>query len=289
MDAAVEFWRRSRAGHTSRVTKGEIPVRTSVMLRLCGVVLALIALAPGVRADGPSRVIVSVKEQKLMLMSNGERIATYPVSTSKFGLGDNWGRMTTPLGFLQVAEKIGDHAPVGAVFRNRRFTGEILQPNAPGRDPVITRIIWLKGLEAGNAHAFSRCIYIHGTPEERTIGRPASYGCIRMKSRDVAELYAQLPVGALVEIVPDKLPSIPKAPKGAVFSLNQPKAEPKVEMATVAVAPEPAAEAEKTEKPADKAEKPAEKPAKTAEKSEAKPPGDVRKKLKQQPHFGRSA
>jgi hypothetical protein len=251
------------------------------MLRLAAVVVALIALAPALRADGPSRVIVSVKDQKLMLMSNGERIATYPISTSKFGLGDAWGRMTTPLGFLQVAEKIGDHAPVGAVFRNRRFTGEILQPNAPGRDPVITRIIWLKGLEAGNAHAFSRCIYIHGTPEERTIGRPASYGCIRMKSRDVTELYAQLPVGALVEIVPDRLPNIPKAPKGAGFSLNPPKPEPKVEMATVAVAEQPEAPAEKAAKPEQKTEKPAEK----AEK----PARTVRKNLKQQPHFGRSA
>jgi len=254
------------------------------MLRFAVVALALIALAPGVRADGPSRVIVSVKEQKLMLMSNGERIAIYPISTSKFGVGDDWGHMTTPLGFLQVAEKIGDHAPVGAVFRNRRFTGEILKPNAPGRDPVITRIIWLKGLEAGNAHAFSRCIYIHGTPEERTIGRPASYGCIRMKSHDVAELYAQLPVGALVEIVPDKLPSIPKAAKGAVFTLEKPKPEPKVELATVGVSEQseaPADKTEKPEKPAVKAEKPAEKPA-------AKP-RTVRKTLKEQPHFGRSA
>ena len=273
MDAAMESWRRSRAGHTSRVTKGEISVRMPDMLRLAAVALALIALAPGVRAEGPSRVIVSVKEQKLLLMSNGERIATYPISTSKFGLGDDWGHMTTPLGFLQVAEKIGDHAPVGAVFRNRRFTGEILKPNAPGRDPVITRIIWLKGLEAGNAHAFSRCIYIHGTPEERTIGRPASYGCIRMKSRDVAELYAQLPVGALVEIVPDRLPKIPKAPKGATFALQMPsKPEPKAEPENVASEPE--APAEKPEP----VEKPAPKPAKT-----------VKKALKEQPHFGRSA
>ncbi|MCA1658036.1 MAG: L,D-transpeptidase, partial [Verrucomicrobiaceae bacterium] len=178
----------------------------------------LLSLAPALRADGPSRVIISVKDQKLMLMENGTKLATYPVSTSKFGLGDDWGRMTTPLGFLQVAEKIGDHAPVGAVFRNRRFTGEILKTNAPGRDPVITRIIWLRGLQASNAHAFSRCIYIHGTPEEKTIGRPASYGCIRMKSRDVAALYAQLPLGAIVEIVPDRLPKIPKAAAGTVFT-----------------------------------------------------------------------
>ena len=102
-----------------------------------------------------------------MLVDDGARAAVYPVSTSKFGLGDNWGSMATPLGTLQVAQKIGDHAPVGAVFHNRRFTGEVLQPNAPGRDPIVTRIIWLRGLEAANAHAYSRGIYIHGTPQEK--------------------------------------------------------------------------------------------------------------------------
>ena len=243
------------------------------MLRLAVVALALIALAPSLRAEGPSRVIISVKDQKLMLMSDGARIATYPISTSKFGVGDAWGHMTTPLGFLQVAEKIGDHAPVGAVFRNRRFTGEILKPNAPGRDPVITRIIWLKGLQPENEHAFSRCIYIHGTPEERTIGRPASYGCIRMKSRDVAELYAQLPIGTTVEIVKDGLPRIPKAPAGTIFALQTPsKPEPpKAEPAKVADATEVAEK-----------EAPVEKPA-------PKPVKSVKKSLKEQPHFGRSA
>ncbi|MEY2564217.1 MAG: hypothetical protein QOH88_2410 [Verrucomicrobiota bacterium] len=202
------------------------------MFRLSLLLIALIAVAPAARADGPSRVIISVKDQKLMVMGNGTKLATYPVSTSKFGLGDNWGHMTTPLGFLQVAEKIGDHAPVGAVFRNRRFTGEIIKPNAPGRDPVITRIIWLRGLQPSNAHAFSRCIYIHGTPEEGKIGKPASYGCIRMKSRDVADLYAQLPIGAIVEIVPDRLPNVPKAPKGTTFSVEPPKPAPEPEKVT---------------------------------------------------------
>jgi lipoprotein-anchoring transpeptidase ErfK/SrfK len=202
-----------------------------MMFRLSLILIASISLSPGARADGPSRVIISVRDQKLMVMGNGAKLATYPVSTSKFGLGDDWGRMTTPLGFLQVAQKIGDHAPVGAVFRNRRFTGEIIKPNAPGRDPVITRIIWLRGLQASNAHAFSRCIYIHGTPEEKLIGRPASYGCIRMKSRDVAALYAQVPLGAIVEIVPDGLPKVPKAPRAAAFTVGAPKLEPeKVDM-----------------------------------------------------------
>src|ERR1043166_1222469 len=193
------------------------------MFRLSLLLIALTALASGVRAEGPSRVIISVRDQKLMLMGNGEKLATYPVSTAKFGRGDTWGRMTTPLGFLQVAQKIGDHAPVGAVFHNRRFTGEIIKPNSPGRDPVITRIIWLRGLQASNARAFRRFIYIHGTPEERLIGRPASYGCIRMKSRDVTALYAQVPLGAIVEIVPDSLPKVPKAPRGAVFTVEAPK------------------------------------------------------------------
>ncbi|MEY2484707.1 MAG: hypothetical protein QOH39_355 [Verrucomicrobiota bacterium] len=187
------------------------------MFRPVSLVAALLALTSSIHAmiaiEPPNRVIISVHDQKLMLLENGARVAVYPVSTSKYGLGDFWGRMTTPLGYLQVAQKIGDHAPTGAVFHNRRFTGEILKPNAPGRDPVITRIIWLRGLEAQNSHAFSRCIYIHGTPEEKLIGRPASYGCIRMRSNDVTDLYRQLPIGAVVQIVPDRLPNVRKAPK----------------------------------------------------------------------------
>ena len=166
------------------------------------------AIAP---LDTSSQMIISVRDQKLMLLRGGEKVAIYPVSTSMFGLGDAWGRMTTPLGYLAVEKKIGDNAPVGAVFHNRRMTGEILQPNAPGRDPITTRIIWLRGLEAQNVHAYQRCIYIHGTPEEKKIGRPASYGCIRMKSSDVAALYEQVPLGAVVQIIPDRLPKIEKA------------------------------------------------------------------------------
>ena len=192
-------------------------------------------------------VIVSVRDQKLMVVANGGRAATYPVSTSKFGLGDNWGSMATPTGLLQVAQKIGDHAPTGAVFHNRRFTGEILQPNAPGRDPVITRIIWLRGLQVENAHAFNRCIYIHGTPEEKLIGKPASYGCIRMKSSDVASLYAQLPLGAIVQITSDKLPKLNPAAKGVLAQTQAPTAthavftadssKPGAEKATIAPLP----------------------------------------------------
>jgi lipoprotein-anchoring transpeptidase ErfK/SrfK len=184
------------------------------MLRPLTVIFGFISITSAFSitpVDTSSQLIISVRDQKLMLVQNGGKVATYPVSTSMFGLGDSWGRMTTPLGYLAVEKKIGDNVPTGAVFHNRRLTGEILQPNAPGRDPVTTRIIWLRGLEAQNAHAFQRCIYIHGTPQEKTIGRPASYGCIRMKSSDVAQLYDRVPVGAIVQIIPDRLPKVAKA------------------------------------------------------------------------------
>jgi hypothetical protein len=183
------------------------------MLRLVALILSLISAASAFAVaplDSSNQVIISVRDQKLVLMRNGSKVAIYPISTSMFGLGDAWGRMTTPLGYLAVEKKIGDNVPVGAVFHKRRLTGEVLQPNAPGRDPITTRIIWLRGLEAQNAHAFQRCIYIHGTPEEKKIGQPASYGCIRMKSKDVAELYDQLPLGAVVQIIPDRLPKMEK-------------------------------------------------------------------------------
>jgi hypothetical protein len=106
---------------------------------------------------------------------------------------------------MEVAGKIGEGAPLGAVFKNRRMTGEILAPNAAGRDPIVTRILWLRGLEAGNENAFSRNIYIHGTPVERLIGRPASYGCIRMRSKDVVELFNLMTVGARVQVSEEPL------------------------------------------------------------------------------------
>jgi hypothetical protein len=184
------------------------------MLRPVAVILSLISAASAfavVPVDTSNQLIISVRDQKLLLLRNGSKVATYPISTSMFGLGDGWGRMTTPLGYLAVEKKIGDNVPVGAVFHKRRLTGEVLQPNTPGRDPITTRIIWLRGLEPQNAHAYQRCIYIHGTPEEKKIGQPASYGCIRMKSKDVAELYDQVPLGAVVQIIPDRLPKTEKA------------------------------------------------------------------------------
>ncbi|MDA7526038.1 L,D-transpeptidase [Verrucomicrobiales bacterium] len=150
---------------------------------------------------------MSVRDQKMAVYQEGSRVATYPISTSKFGLGDKPGSNRTPIGKMEVARKIGGGQPLGMVFKGRRPTGEVLRPNAPGRDPIVTRILWLRGNEAKTKNAYRRFIYIHGTPEERKIGRPASYGCIRMRSRDVARLYRQVGVGTKVEVTMGPLPA----------------------------------------------------------------------------------
>lgn len=160
------------------------------------------------RAEGDTHheIIVSVKDQQLMLKTDGKPEAIYPVSTSKFGIGDRWGSYATPLGKLFVKVKIGMGRPLGTVFKSRVPTGEVLKPNAPGRDPIVSRILWLDGVEPCNRNAFNRGIYIHGTPEEKLIGRPASFGCIRMKSSDVIALCDKVAAGAAVKIIPDHFP-----------------------------------------------------------------------------------
>jgi len=158
--------------------------------------------------DTQHHIVISAREQKLAVLDRGNLMAIYPVSTSKFGLGDWPGSSCTPLGELEVAKKIGDHATPGAVFKDRRRTGEIVAPDSPGRDPIVTRILWLRGREAQNGNAFARMIYIHGTPEERNIGFPASYGCIRMRSSDIINLYEIVGPGAEVTIIDAPLASV---------------------------------------------------------------------------------
>jgi lipoprotein-anchoring transpeptidase ErfK/SrfK len=182
---------------------GDTPAATGTNLsavRCCLLLLALI-LASCAAPDTQHQIVVSTREQKLALIDRGNVLAIYPVSTSKFGLGDWRGSRFTPLGKLQIAEKIGANAPPGTVFKDRRRTGEIVAPDSPGRDPIVTRILWLRGLEAQNANALTRDIYIHGTPEERRIGTPASYGCVRMRSSDIIQLYDIVGTGASVTIV----------------------------------------------------------------------------------------
>ena len=169
-------------------------------LAVPAVVLLAAVLSPARVMATPS-LVVSVPDQTLALVDGGLVKERFPVSTSRFGLGDGTGSYATPLGSLEIASKIGANAPLGAVFKSRKMTGEILQPNAAGRDPIVTRILWLRGLERGNARAYSRDIYIHGTPVEQLIGRPASFGCIRMRSRDIARLFSVVSVGTKIAVL----------------------------------------------------------------------------------------
>lgn len=175
------------------------------LVRILPVVVGL-ALASCATKTSPHLLKVSVPDQKMVVFENGVEIAQYDVSTSKFGLGDRPGSYATPLGVMQVAQKIGGGQPSGMKFKSRRPTGEIVKPNSPGRDPIVSRILWLRGMEARNRKAYGRGIYIHGTAEEYTIGTPASYGCIRMRSRDVISLYNKVGVGARVEVTTSHLP-----------------------------------------------------------------------------------
>jgi len=159
------------------------------------------ALAALLSAD----MIVSVPDQVLALVDRGKLIARYSISTSKFGTGDSAASFRTPLGTLFVSAKIGDRLPSGTVIKNRIPTGEMVGVDAPGRDAIVSRVIWLRGMEAQNQKARDRCIYIHGTPEERRIGNPASFGCIRMRSRDIIDLYDRVHIGTHVVITLRKM------------------------------------------------------------------------------------
>ena len=169
--------------------------------------LLLFSLDPSAALAAPlsADMIVSVPDQVLAFVDRGKLIARYSISTSKFGTGDSNASYRTPLGTLFVSAKIGDRLPSGAVIKNRIPTGETVAVDAPGRDAIVSRVIWLRGMETQNQKARDRCIYIHGTPEERRIGSPASFGCIRMRSRDIIDLYDRVHIGTHVLITLRKI------------------------------------------------------------------------------------
>jgi lipoprotein-anchoring transpeptidase ErfK/SrfK len=183
-----------------------IPDRAACMVRAALVALMGSGLCQCSSSPGPADVVVSVKDQKLGFYQDGKLTKEFKVSTSKFGLGDKPGSCCTPLGKAEVIAKIGNGLPPGAVLKSRSWNGEVLQPNAPGRDPIVSRILWLRGLEKTNRNAFNRYIYIHGTTEEERLGSPASYGCIRMGARDVVDLFNSTNIGAKVVITKSHLP-----------------------------------------------------------------------------------
>jgi L,D-transpeptidase YbiS len=139
--------------------------------------------------------------RQILQLIRGEKVEkTYPISTSKFGLGFESGSNQTPLGRFIVGEKIGGDAVPGAVFKSRLATGEIASQGGD-EDLVLTRILWLEGVDDRNANTKERYIYIHGTNQEALLGTPASHGCVRMSNADVAECFEQVPEGTPVEIV----------------------------------------------------------------------------------------
>lgn len=148
----------------------------------------------------PLRLRIDAARQLLEVFRNGELSRSYPVSTSKFGLGSEPESNKTPLGRFVVGEKIGAGAAPGSVFKSRKATGEIA-PQGGEEDLILTRILWLDGLQEGNANTRERYIYIHGTNQEASLGTPASHGCVRMSNADIAECFDEIPEGTLVEIV----------------------------------------------------------------------------------------
>lgn len=156
------------------------------------------------------KVTVHIDSQTLVLSRQGCTDIGYPVSTALNGRGCEMGSFRTPTGRHRIRLKIGAGYPSGAVFVARRHTGEIFNSTwsaaHPGRDWILSRILWLQGLDpgfnrGGEVDMLRRFIYIHGTADEDRIGTPCSHGCIRMRNADVIELFDQVEVGTLVEIV----------------------------------------------------------------------------------------
>jgi L,D-peptidoglycan transpeptidase YkuD (ErfK/YbiS/YcfS/YnhG family) len=150
------------------------------------------------------RLEISISKQRLYVYLGSKLLKRYLVSTSKYGVGNSMGSNKTPLGLHRIAGKFGRNARLGTIFRKRRNTEKIARVGAGG-DLITTRILRLEGLENGvnkgkRIDSFQRCIYIHGTPEAQLIGKPASHGCIRMKNKDIVELFILVKRGTLVTI-----------------------------------------------------------------------------------------
>jgi L,D-transpeptidase YbiS len=152
---------------------------------------------------------ISISRQRLELFDAQRLLQSYPVSTALNGVGEREGSGCTPRGQHVICAKIGGGLPLNAVFRGRRFTGEIYSPELaranPGRDWILSRILWLRGCEPGvnrlgTVDSMRRYIYIHGTPDTEPMGVPLSHGCIRMRNSDVLDLFERVPVGAAVDI-----------------------------------------------------------------------------------------
>ena len=143
---------------------------------------------------------ISVPEQRLDFFRGDSLLASFPVSTSRFGLGSEEGSNKTPVGRFKIGEKIGGDHPPGTIFRGRVPLAPEVVPDLED-DLIVSRILWLHGVEEHNANTRERYIYIHGTNHEDEIGQPTSHGCIRMRNDDLLALFDLVPLGAEVVIV----------------------------------------------------------------------------------------
>jgi lipoprotein-anchoring transpeptidase ErfK/SrfK len=154
----------------------------------------------------PNRyLLVDTAAQTLSVIEKNTAVKKYPVSTSRYGVGNRENSFMTPPGVHRVSEKFGHNAPAGRIFRDRIDTGEDFRPGDPADCLVLTRILWLEGLEDGvnrgtGIDSHERYIYIHGTSNEEAIGRPASHGCVCMRNSEVVELFDSVEEGTIVLI-----------------------------------------------------------------------------------------
>jgi hypothetical protein len=147
---------------------------------------------------------VNISQQTVSLFENGAFVKKYPCSTSRFGIGESVDSNCTPLGLHRIAEKIGDGEPAGTIFKSREVVGNVSELGVKAGG-ITTRIMWLEGLEpgfnqGGDVDTHDRYIYIHGTGDQESIGRPASHGCIHLADADLIPLFDRLPSGTLVWI-----------------------------------------------------------------------------------------
>ncbi len=156
------------------------------------------------------KIEIDAGKQQLVVVDGSRVIKRYPVSTAKKGLGEKNGSFCTPRGRHIVRAKIGAGQPINTVFVRRRPTGEVWTPELhakyPGRDWILTRILWLSGCEPGrnrlgDVDTMRRYIYIHGSPDSAEMGKPGSIGCIRMRNRDIVELFDLVEPYTAVEIL----------------------------------------------------------------------------------------
>ena len=153
---------------------------------------------------------VSIEQQKMFHIKENKVIKTFIISSSKYGIGNKEDSNKTPIGLHEIKLKYGDETPLNGVMKARKYTGTIAKifydTTRSKTDDVTSRVLWLSGLESGKnkgytIDSFKRYIYIHGTSEEGLLGTPASHGCIRMKNKDVIELYEKIKIGTLVLIL----------------------------------------------------------------------------------------